>query len=592
MCGKNRIVYYAVFSVFMLILSGCPEIQDLFQPAAHLWQVRLNMEECTILHPRDYTAGRYQLELTLTNTGNQDMEDMALGIITDYMLDFELSKTGISGLKPGESDTFTVTFPVRNQAILYTATILAGNKTAAARLELRYGVYDLIDDPLFTVTPDLLQLGENAFCTISAPDIAKTGELICSNGTLDGDVLVLPDSSGEILVGYLVSENPCRIKGKKITVYPAVQDAALSFTAAGSTELIRNNNGTAAPLNLAELREQAEGRTLRFRIANDGGGIVSSINSSSGEITFSGSTGDSGLVTIVAEIIQNVPEGVVTIYRGSTAFTAKVGIAPAPVLLEAGTVNASGDVETFRINLIFDQAVYAGNKDAKDGFTFAKTQSAALGIQQALIADNVIQITLNSTSPVLYGDTVTLSYNQSQGGIQNSGNTLLEDITVFTVTNNLEEQPAGPQILAAEIDGTLRADANKLVISYDMAPVLSNSNGFTIENISGGAIGFTAYKADAGAKTITLTMSRIPMWSELAANNLVLHYNAAQGSVRGENGGVGSGGSVPVALKNFSPLEYEPPAVVSAVIDGNAQTGVVIEWSKNLAAGAGFGGFS
>ena len=587
---KKSVIFAAVAAILFVIV-GCPQPTDPVKPEPHIWQVSLNWDEVTIFHARDVDAERYKMEMTLTNTGNQRMEDIVIGVITENALDFGVDKISINSLEPGDSETFIVTFPFMDVAKMYDGMLLAGNQRAGARVQLRYGVYELINDPLFTSDPPLLQLGVTDSVVFNTTDTENTGIWIASAGALkEGGILVLPEKAGVIHVGFLVSEAPFNIKGRRLTVYPAMQKLDMFYTGQGA-DLIRSNNGSAMPLNLLEIQNKVgENQSLRFSLENNGGGIVSFIHPSTGEITIRGDDGDSGIVTVVAEITQTVPEGVLTVFRGSAAFNVIIGVSPPPVLLDAETVNTVTDIQTFRINLNFDQAVNAGSHDARDGFTIVKAPSTVLAIQQAVIVNNVIQFTLGGASPVVLGDVLTLSYNKTQGGIQNAGNTALDDIADFPITNKLEEQEPGPAMVSATINGSNRSDANKLVISYDKAAHLTNASGFSIGNTTGSGIGFTAFTAEPDNLSVILTLSRLPMWSEAEADNLTLTYNAAVGTVNDGEGRFGVSGTIPITLQYFTAADYEPPSVSSVTLDGNVQTSLAIEWSKDVAGG--FGGFA
>jgi len=596
----KKIIIFMFISMLLLIFYGCQDIVQT-KPDSLVWQVNLNMDDITIYHPVDLSAERYKMSLTLTNSGNQKMEDMVIGLITENPFDFTLDKTGITGLEPDESETFTVTFPSRELPLVFEAQLIVGNKTAATRINLRYGIFELINDPLVAIQPSLLQRGKTSSFTFSTE--AEDNELgiwVYNSGfAKEGDQIPVLSGEDDVnFIGFLVSESPFRVKGKKFTVYPATENIALNYS--GGSTIIRSNSGTAAPLNASEIQRAAleAGGAVNYSFTG-GAGVISGIHPTSGELTFSATAANdtSASVTVDVNITKSVPEGTLVMFHGSSSFIAKIGIAPAPILHEAGTVNTTVMLQTFRIDLIFDQTINAGDKDPKDGFTITKASkgaapAAVLGIQQAVIVGNVIQFTLNAASPVVFGDTLTFSYDKDKGGIKNEGNTVLENITNFSITNNLTDQEPGPEMISAVIDGTNRENANILLISYDKSAVLTNASGFTIGNITGINIGFNAFKADAENQTITLTMSRVPMWTEVLANNLTLTYNAAAGTVKDEKGHVGVSAVIPITLQFFTESEYKPPVVKAVTIDGTAQTSLVIEWNKDIAANSGFSGFN
>ena len=589
---KTTNVCFTVIVVLLAILTGCFNINDPLTMEPDVWQISLDREEFSVFHSRNDAAVRHELTLTVTNTGTQAMGEMMIGLLTDkieHELEFEISRTSIPSLNSGESTEFTVTFPFRDRAIMYEGTILVGNTTAAARMPLRYGVYDLENDPLFTMGTELLQIGTSESSAINTTDPEFSGEWIFDRGFYENGVYHISDEPGEVLIGFLISEDPFHIKGKRIMVYPAIQTLDYFYIAPGSGDLIRPGNGSAFPINLTQIMNTAGSDNLIFTLIS-GGGVVSSINPNNGELTFQGSDGFYGTITATVEIIRTVPEGSLTVFRNTISFVGRIGIPPPPNLFRAETVNGPADLQTLRIDLIFDMQINAGALDPRDGFTITKAPSTPVPIQQAVIADNILQITLAAANPVVLGDVLTLSYARSSGGIQNAGGAALENITAFPIINQLEEQVPGPEMVSAEIDGTNRNDAYNLVVTYDKPLVLTSAAGFSIRNLTGGPITFTAYST--AGNILTLTMSRLPMWTELQANNLILDYDGAVGTVSGLDTIPGLSGSAPIMLENFEAGEYAPPVVQSVTLDGNAQTSLVIQWDKNLAAGMTTAGYT
>ena len=595
----KKLVIFTAISAIMLSFIGCPEPTDQERPEPLIYRVSLDIEEILLFHVFDRTATPHRVQLTLTNTGNQRVGDMVLGF-TDNRDDFGLDTNSILGLDPGESETITITFPFRDQAMLYETQLLIGNRDAGARVDIRYGIFNLIPDPLLIVDPPLLQVGESDYLTFHSTDPEAAGAIwVYEAGFMEEgtNTMPLPSEAGEVVIGFLISEMPfLEVKGRRIPVHAAVQPMDVLYTVGGA-QLVRNDRGTASPINLTEIRNyMPPDSTLNFRIENDGGGIISAIHPTFGEITLQGEDGATGAATIITEIRRTVPEGTLTVLRGISNFTARIGIAPAPILASAETINSALALQADRIDLNFDQSINAGVNDPRDGFTITRAlagmPSTALDIQSARIVGSVIEFTLNPASQVALGDVLTLAYNSALGGIQNEGNTALADITGFEIVNNLQVQEPGPAMITAVIDGSNRAMANMLTISYDMPALITNALGFSIANTTGGTISFTDVSADAEGQTITLTMNRLPMWAEVEANNLTLTYNAAVGTVRDEDNRPGVSGTIDIVLQFFSEDEYAPPVVESVTLDGADPTALVIEWDKVIAANAGFGGFT
>jgi len=218
---KKIIVSTFVLSL-LLIFNGCQDVELMIQES-HLWQVSLNREDITIYHPVDVSAGRYKLTLTLTNTGNQRMEDMVIGFITETPFEFSTDKAGITALDPGVSETFTVSFPFRELPSLYEAQLLVGNKTAATRIHIRYGIFKLIDDPLLAIQPPMLQQGvSSSFTFATEANDNDLGIWVYNAGFAEeGDSIPVLFGEDDLnFIGFLVSEEPFTVKGKMLTVYP------------------------------------------------------------------------------------------------------------------------------------------------------------------------------------------------------------------------------------------------------------------------------------------------------------------------------------------------------------------------------------
>jgi hypothetical protein len=163
-----------------------------------------------------------------------------------------------------------------------------------------------------------------------------------------------------------------------------------------------------------------------------------------------------------------------------------------------------------------------------------------------------------------------------------------------TFTAKIVPPKPGPAIQSAVIDGAIRADAKKLVITWDKALELTNLDGFSINNETQGAFSFTGHTVLEN--TLTITLGREPSWSEIQAEALTLTYNAGTGNVEDTDGNPGqTANNVSITMQNFDAVVYTPPVVAAEngiVLDGADPTHLVITWDKNIDSTSGFAGFT
>jgi hypothetical protein len=211
-------------------------------------------------------------------------------------------------------------------------------------------------------------------------------------------------------------------------------------------------------------------------------------------------------------------------------------------------------------------------------------------------------------------DSGHLSLNSDTGALTFSGNvgyeikatvdltitkTILEGLLIthkgsVAFTARIVPSKPGPKIQSAVIDGANRADAKKLVITYDKAFMLTSLDGFSIGGASQGAFVFSGH--GVSGNTLTITLGREPAWSEIQAASLTLTYTAGMGNVKDADGAPGiTASGFPVTIQNFGEAVYEPPKVIAAdgiVLDGNFPTSLVIIWNKDLDVSSSYAGFT
>ena len=409
---------------------------------------------------------------------------------------------------------------------------------------------------------------------------------------IDGETGALtPEQTGDLIIGFIMSEDPYSVKGNKVTVYPATEALAPQYSIVDG-KISRPSGSTVGVQNLDAIQAAAgeSGSTIAFS-KSGGASVISAIDASSGTLTFSGADNAAADAQVNLSLTKTVPEGVLVTHSGSVSFSAVIGEAPAVTFVSAETVNTPTDVQASQVKVKFSDTITAGAGNAKDGFTITKNGATPLTIQSAAINIHTITFTLTG-SVIVYGDTVQISYDAAAGAITNG--TPLASFNDNSVTNNLPDLTPGPAIVSAHIDGAVRTDAVKLVVTYDKPAILNNATGFSISNYKAGIIGLSSPAVDATSQTITFTLSRIPVWSEISAatNKLTLTYNGAAGNVKDSEQRPGLGGSAEIAFTNFDAATYEPPAVTSVALDGSAPTSLVITYSEELAGNAGRAGFS
>ncbi|MCL2880335.1 MAG: hypothetical protein FWF29_08835, partial [Treponema sp.] len=532
--------------------------------------------------------------VSVTNTGTKPLSVTAkvTGLNSLY---FSVSPASVSNLDAGMSQAFTVAIlaedpytDIYNANLLFESGINHGK--LAARVNLRYGGITL---QYADITLDQLPLQTGGAAAIGTNDASYTNAMhwFTSNDavvSIEGGI-VTALTEGQVILGFVYNDDgDFIVRGKKITVYPATLPLDIEYPLVDGV-VSRPAGGAANVLNLDEIKTAAGVNSVTFT-KEGGGAVISAINADNGSLTFSdAASGASAAITVHCAIVRYVTDGPLTLYSGSAGFTARIGAAPAPVFVSAGTVNSEYAVQALQAEAVFSDAV-SGNAGA--GFTLSDGTDN-LTIQSAVISGSRITFTLAAATPILYGDTITIAYDSSSGNISGNG-TPLAGFTGKPVANNLNFVERGPAMVSAVMDGTERANANKVIITYDKSFTVTNLDGFSVGNATGGSFTFSAFTVNTEENTVTVTLNRLPMWQEInsAGNDrLQIVYDANAGNIQGDVGQPGIGGSVPVDIANFG-NDYKPPEPVSIIVDGGAQTSLVITYDKALAAGTGRTGFA
>jgi hypothetical protein len=216
--------------VIVASMSGCRQTTDPIQGADIVYSIGLDKAEYAQYVPTGTDFFKLApMKLTVTNTGNQPLANLGVTVTGTNSDIISVSIDQIVSLPPGAAETFTVSFPETDpgMVITYTANILIGNSYAAKKLPLKFGTFTLITPPELSVVPDYLQAGNNVPANVLTTDTDDQAGKPWFSG--NSDVLAVNEitgtltisAAGETVVGYVFSESPLTIKGKKVTVHPA-----------------------------------------------------------------------------------------------------------------------------------------------------------------------------------------------------------------------------------------------------------------------------------------------------------------------------------------------------------------------------------
>lgn len=528
-----------VILIFALALnfSGCSQPTDPIVPEDMIYRISLDREIYTVYTP---TGPEFEppgpLEITVTNTGNQLLEDLAVVLNGVDQQQFGVSPALIPSLLPGESAAFTVSFPQDDPtvALVYTTDILVGNSNAAQKLPLTYGVFNLTP-AVVDINPPLLQVDHEGHtaAAVSTADTDKGADSPWFTGNaavavIDGETGALTISgAGETIIGFIVSENPLQIKGRKVTVYPPVEPLRPEYPLVEGS-LARPSGGTAIPLNLAAIQAAAAGDALVF--AKTGGdGVISGIDADTGELTFSGTEPASADLSVSLSVTKTVPEGSLPVYQGVNAFTAKIGAASAALMLSAETINGPEDLWATVIRITFSDMVNAGAGDAKNGFTITRNETP-LAILAAVIDGVTISFDLDPANPVAFGDVLSISYNSGAGTISSAG-TPAASFSARPVSNNLADLAPWPVRAVVENASpqTLQVVFNEPVTLQDISKFRVRANGMPRADIANSLSG-TAPIVDYGSDLRTVS-GAVSAGGDDRTWNLTMSAPAAYGEI-------------------------------------------------------------
>ncbi|GHT73461.1 hypothetical protein FACS1894124_1860 [Spirochaetia bacterium] len=254
---KKALLGFTTVLILALVigLAGCPDTPnapDTGTPEPDKPEYGLSI---TGTEPVFVPHSAYQmpdvLKITVTNTGKQPLEDLAVTLTGAGRAQFTRSPASIAELAPGESTEIQITFPpLKPAAALYKATLKVTNddleelEDEDKELSLTFGVFDVVTDTGITFneskTVPTLQT-DTPPIKIASPN--NTGKDWFSTNpaaaaiTSAGDLTI--NGLGVTTIYYIADEDPLEVKGVDLTVRPP---AALRFGVISDTHVGRTHD--------------------------------------------------------------------------------------------------------------------------------------------------------------------------------------------------------------------------------------------------------------------------------------------------------------------------------------------------------------
>jgi hypothetical protein len=575
-----------IIGAVTLGFAACNQFYLPEQVRERVWALELDMNAYTIYASAGDTYSQPDpLKITVTNTGNQTLEDIGMVFNSPYKEFFSFSVDGISQLKPGEHASFTFIFPEEIASPrCFDADILVGNARAAKKLRLTFSAigYEEIASGDFTYTEpaiNFLQAGNetnNQTHLTVVPAPAPASPWFSSDPTVaafDEDGVLRAFKGGTVVIGhvlYYMGDVPF-VRGRRVTVYPAARELLPRYAAVNGV-LQRPDGGTVLPLNTAEITAAKQPDTSVEFALTGGGGVVTLGDAQTGQLAFAGQSGQPSPAAVTLTLKRPVEGHAMseagwqyTAFQGKTEFSAAIGTTPVAVFSAARAVNQTADPRFIDIIVEFTDAVSGDISAAAGGFTFTKN-GANQPFAAAVITGNVITFTLPAGAAIAEKDTLAVTYRP--GTLTSDGG------AVAGFTEPVRNQAlSGPVLLSAEVVSTA---PTVLTATFDKAPQTEDAAGFSVvvqgspaSQLPGGQIRLALSGID-GVK-MTLTMNRQPVWPEISetadAKKLALAYDSMTGSVMDEKGYLAAGAIVPITLINFGEEQFKSPELKSANID-------------------------
>ncbi|MCW8209340.1 hypothetical protein D8B24_20555, partial [Verminephrobacter aporrectodeae subsp. tuberculatae] len=257
----------------------------------------------------------------------------------------------------------------------------------------------------------------------------------------------------------------------------------------------------------------------------------------------------------------------------SFAATAVTNNTPAPADTTAPALIITGDarpkVNNNQLVLSYTEAnsLNGAALTGSAGFTVSSDAGTAITVSSAVVSATAKTVTLTLSRAVANGETVHVSYAKpaASNGVQDAAGNAAVDFSNQAVTNDTPDTTP-PAINSAAVNG------NHLVLTYteanslDGAALMGNA-GFTVSGAAGAAITVSSAVVNATDKTVTLTLSRAVISSEIVRVSYA--KPAASNGVR-DVAGNAAVDFIDRPVTNTTPAaDTTPPGLNTATVNGN-----------------------
>ncbi|MCW8200716.1 hypothetical protein D8B23_20530, partial [Verminephrobacter aporrectodeae subsp. tuberculatae] len=257
----------------------------------------------------------------------------------------------------------------------------------------------------------------------------------------------------------------------------------------------------------------------------------------------------------------------------SFAATAVTNNTPAPADTTAPALIITGDarpkVNNNQLVLSYTEAnsLNGAALTGSAGFTVSSDTGTTIIVNSAVVSATAKTVTLTLSRAVANGETVHVSYAKpaASNGVQDAAGNAAVDFSNQAVTNDTPDTTP-PAINSAAVNG------NHLVLTYteanslDGAALMGNA-GFTVSGAAGAAITVSSAVVNATDKTVTLTLSRAVISSEIVRVSYA--KPAASNGVR-DVAGNAAVDFIDRAVTNTTPAaDTTPPGLNTATVNGN-----------------------
>ncbi len=232
----------------------------------------------------------------------------------------------------------------------------------------------------------------------------------------------------------------------------------------------------------------------------------------------------------------------------------------APTLSSAKVENATSTI----VSLTFDENVLF--TDAS-GFTINGTTGSIVTATGS--GTDVMSIELDA--PVVYGESITIDYDQPTGNITDEATNDLASFTGFIVANYVEYvDETKPEVISAVVENS---NPYEVIVTFTEEVTYTNYTGLTVNGTLGSIISISGDATDV----ITLTLDEKVVYGEVTT----LDYSA---------GNITDLAVSPNSLDNFTGItivnnveaEIINPTILNAVIEHAAQADIIVTFDEKV----------